>query len=428
MIMSIKQYTKEYLTSVFCKQMQKIIAKHNPKIIAVAGSVGKTSTKMAIATILKEQHSVRYQNGNYNTLLSVPFIFLGINVPSLNSLIGWHKAWRVGQKILKSKYYPQVVVIELGTDHIGELINFKGVLEPDITVVTAVSDEHMEFFGTLDAVAREELSVAEFSKQLVISRDNIDLQYLDKYLPKNTKYITYGFDKSDYQIKVVSHGIDGYKTQIDFNSEKIVTNIKVAARHSLQAACAAVSVANMLGVGIKNIEQGLKKIKPMPGRMQILNGINDSIIIDDTYNSSPLAVKEALNTLYEYKGTQKIAILGMMNELGDTSQVSHEWAGALCDPKKLDLLITLGKDANNYLAPVAAKKGCNVIKVNSPYEAGEILKKEIIHGSVILAKGSQNGVFAEEAIKPILASNADQSKLVRQSKFWLSKKKVQFNK
>jgi UDP-N-acetylmuramoyl-tripeptide--D-alanyl-D-alanine ligase len=184
----------------------------------------------------------------------------------------------------------------------------------------------------------------------------------------------------------------------------------------------------MLGVGIKNIEQGLKKIKPMPGRMQILNGINDSIIIDDTYNSSPIAVKEALNTLYEYKGTQKIAILGMMNELGDTSQVSHEWAGALCDPKKLDLLITLGKDANNYLAPVAAKKGCNVIKVNSPYEAGEILKKEIIHGSVILAKGSQNGVFAEEAIKPILASNADQSKLVRQSKFWLSKKKVQFNK
>jgi UDP-N-acetylmuramoyl-tripeptide--D-alanyl-D-alanine ligase len=160
--------------------------------------------------------------------------------------------------------------------------------------------------------------------------------------------------------------------------------------------------------------------------MQKLTGINNSIIIDDSYNSSPVAAKLALDTLYGLESPQKIAILGNMNELGDYSKQAHEEIGSYCDPKQLELVITIGPDANKYLGPVAVTRGCGVKSFDSPYEAGEFIKPLIKSGAVILVKGSQNKVFAEEAIKLLLANPADEAKLVRQSPQWLKIKQKAF--
>jgi UDP-N-acetylmuramoyl-tripeptide--D-alanyl-D-alanine ligase len=178
----------------------------------------------------------------------------------------------------------------------------------------------------------------------------------------------------------------------------------------------------------EEIDKGLHNIRPVSGRMNRLKGINGSIILDDTYNASPEAMKAALKTLYRVKAPQKIAILGNMNELGSYSQSAHEEIGQSCDPAQLYLVVTIGPDANKFLAPAAKTNGCEVANFDSPYDAGEYVKEQIQEGAIVLAKGSQNKVFAEEAVKQLLADISDSDKLVRQSPEWLKIKRKAFGK
>jgi len=133
-------------------------------------------------------------------------------------------------------------------------------------------------------------------------------------------------------------------------------------------------------------------------------------------------MKAALHTLYRLAAPQKIAVLGNMNELGKYSEAAHHEIGQYCDPKQLDLLVTIGPDANKYLALTAAAKGCKVQQFDDPYSVGEYLKPIVKKGALVLVKGSQNRVFAEETVKLLLANPKDAEKLVRQSAEWLKKK------
>jgi UDP-N-acetylmuramoyl-tripeptide--D-alanyl-D-alanine ligase len=137
-------------------------------------------------------------------------------------------------------------------------------------------------------------------------------------------------------------------------------------------------------------------------------------------------MRAALETLYRVRAPQKIAVLGNMNELGGYSQIEHEKIGNYCDAHEIDLLITIGPDANKYLAPAARAKGCEVKSFKDPYSIAEFLRPLVKEDSVILVKGSQNKVFAEETVKLLLADPADANKLVRQSKQWLKIKQKAF--
>jgi UDP-N-acetylmuramoyl-tripeptide--D-alanyl-D-alanine ligase len=134
----------------------------------------------------------------------------------------------------------------------------------------------------------------------------------------------------------------------------------------------------------------------------------------------------ALDVMYAAKATRRIALLGSMNEMGEYSEQAHREVGEYCDPSKLDLIVTLGKDANQYLADAARAKGCEVKTAATPYEAGELIRNQLKDGALILLKGSQNGVFAEEAVKLLLQDKDDAAKLVRQSPYWMKIKQRQF--
>jgi UDP-N-acetylmuramoyl-tripeptide--D-alanyl-D-alanine ligase len=409
--------------------MQNIIKKHNPKIVAVAGSVGKTTTKIAIANVLSQGFRVQFQDGNYNTPISIPFIFTGQVMPSLYNPFSWAKAWLKGRQVLKKEYPYDIVVIELAIDTPGDMEVFKNLIHPDISVMTAVCEEHMEFFKTLDAVAEEELLLADFSDIFVFNQEDVDKKFLDKYIPTSTATKSYGLNSGQYKV-IPKQTPNRFYIDAETSRGKI-KNIEVnnLVATSLKSISAAIAVADILNMKSSDIIKGIAKIKPVAGRMQILDGIKGLLIIDDTYNSSPLAVEAALDSLYEIKGKpgmQRIAILGSMNELGDYSKDAHERVGSYCDPKKLDLLVTIGGQANKYLASAAAKKGVKVLTCNSPYEAAKIVKRELQDDAALLAKGSQNGVFAEESVKMLLADPSDASKLVRQNSFWQAKKRAQF--
>lgn len=404
-------------------QVRQLRARHAFKVVAVVGSVGKTSTKLAVADLLAASGlRVRHQTGNYNDRVTVPLVFFGLNEPSLFNVFAWFRVLGVTQSEIALPYPYDVVVVELGTDGPGQMAEF-AYIRPDLAVVTAVSAEHMEFLHDLDGVAVEELCVFDFAKQVLVNGDDIAGKYL-----AGREFAEYSLssEQAQYGATTKPEGLDGQRLNVRLPKDSLSADVKYLGQQGAKIALAAAAVADLLGIKKAAIAKGLPELLPFSGRMQVLPGIKDSVLIDDTYNASPLAVRAALDVLYASKATQRIAILGSMNELGEYSHEAHREVGEYCDARKLDVVVTIGHDAKKWLAPAARAAGCTVHAFPSPYEAGDYVSGKLKKGAVVLAKGSEKGVYTEEALKPLLADPTDEAKLVRQSPRWLTRKGQQF--
>lgn len=421
----MKKAARNCIAAILVWQVRRLRSKHDFTVVGVVGSIGKTSTKFALATVLAESKKVRFQSGNYNDLVSVPLVFFGYDLPLLFNPFAW--AWllvKISRQLHKPYPY-DVVIVELGTDGPGQIAEFARYLDLDLAVVTAITPEHMEYFKTLEAVAKEEFSVSAFAKRLIVNTDLCDA----KFIPDDINVVTYGEQIADYQLVEPKFSMAtatfGVKHE---GSVWLRAQMEAVAKSELYSAVAGASVADILAADKTSIKDGIAKIKPVSGRMQRLRGIKSSLILDESYNASPKAMMAALDSLYQMQAPQKIALLGNMNELGHTAKQAHIDVGDYCEPGQLDLVVTLGPEANEYLAPAATARGCQVITCTSPYEAGEVIKQHLSTKAVVLIKGSQNNVYAEEAIKPLLADPGDAKLLVRQSRDWMHKKAKNFGK
>ncbi len=422
---------KTFIRSKLERAVKKYFQKHpEVKLVAVVGSVGKTSTKIAIGTVLNEKFRVRLHEGNHNSELSAPLAILGVEFPDdIRNLGQWMTVFKAVKLRIKQPADVDVIVQELGTDGIGQIPHFGTYLKPDLAVVTSVAPEHMEFFKTMDAVAAEELSAANYSKWALINRDDVPGVYAQDITNPNlntygtTDAAEYRFDSSDYAFE---DGFTGVFVAPEYQ-QAVPTTLQLIGEHSTRAAVAAGAVAAKLGMTPEEVAVGMSKIRAVQGRMNLLRGVNSSIIIDDTYNSSPLAVASALRALYQMNVPQRIAVLGSMNELGDMSEAEHAAVGKLCDPVELAHIITVGEDAEKYLAPVARANGCHVVSFKSAIDAGAYAHKFLERGAALLFKGSQGGIYLEEGVKVVLHSTEDEEQLVRQSPAWLKKKRDFFS-
>ncbi len=422
-----KQFVQKYLEN----QVQAYFKAHpDVKLVAVGGSVGKTSTKTAIATVLSGQFRVRMAEGNLNTHMSVPVSILGIEYPeNIRSIGAWLAVFRAARKRVKQPSDVDVIVQELGTDRIGEMAHFGTYLQPDIGVVTAVAPEHMEYFKTLDTVAEEEMSLANYSKKAILNRDMIDSKYAEDLT--NASMVTYGrTSAAEYRIETEDFSLDyGFRANLiapNFKEPK-ATYVRVVGEHSLLPPTAALAVAGELGMNEDKIAEAVEDIIPVKGRMNVLRGVKDSVLIDDTYNSSPDSAAAALQTLYSFDAPQRIAILGSMNELGELAETAHETLGELCDPGLLAWVVTVGEDAEKYLAPAAKARGCQVKSFSNAIDAGGFVNGVLEEKAVVLAKGSQGGIYLEEALKILLHETHEDHELVRQSAAWQKIKQDFFN-
>lgn len=420
----IQKRLESYVRAYFIKHPEV-------KLIAVTGSVGKTSTKVAIATVLSEHFRVRLHKDNHNTNMSTPLAILGIEYPkNIRNVNEWLAVFRAARQRINDPTDVDVIIQELGSDRIGQVPSFSKYLHPDIGVVTAVSAEHMEFFHTIDTIAAEELSLANYSTQALINKDDIDGKYA-KYIT-NAHINTYGtsasaeyhFISMDYSIKDGHAGLF-YAPEL---TDSIQTNIHVLGEHTLRPVIAAAAVAVKLGMDTPQIVSGLVKFRPLPGRMNILRGVENTTIIDDTYNSSPLAAESSLRELYQLPASERIVVFGDMNELGETSQAEHEALGKLCDPNQLIWVVTVGEQSEKFLAPAAKARGCQVKSFQNALLAGSFVRGVLQEGTAILFKGSQGGIYLEEAVKVVLHSTSDESQLVRQSTEWMIQKNDFFSK
>lgn len=422
---------KKYIQKKLETYVRRYFKKHpEVKLVAVAGSLGKTSTKIAIATVLSGQYRVRLHEGSRGMPLSVPLEVLGIGYPQHDSLFAWWRVLRAARRRIHDPTDVDVIVQELNTNAPGTMAHYGTYLLPDMTVITGVTPERMDVFSTIEAVAQEELAVARFSRLAIINRDDIEGRHAS-YLT-NGNLVTYG----------TSGAAEYHFITEDFNPESghaglliapdseqpIAVTIRATGEHNLRPAIAAAAVGYKLGMNAATIAQGLGRVKPLPGRMNTLRGVKRTILIDDTYSSSPLSAASALQTLYTFQAPQRIAVFGSMNNLGSDSQHEHETLGRMCDPSLLSWVVVIGDEAARHLAPVAKAQGCQVMVCANALEAGAFVHKVLEDSAVILFNGSETGIYCEEALKVILHSIDDESLLVRQAPSWLATKADFFSK
>lgn len=423
---------KKHIQKKLEQYVRKYFLSHpEVKLVAVVGSVGKTTTKTAIATVLSEKLRVRMHDSNHNTHMSVPLAMLGIEYPTnIRSFWQWQRVFKAAKRRIKQPSDVDVIVQELGTDRMGEIAHFGTYLRPAVTVVTAVQPEHMEFFGSIENVAQEELAAVNFSEVGIINRDDIDGRFAN--FITNAAIDTYGTTTAaEYRFETDDvNPIDGYDGKIFAPElvEPLTAHVHVLGEHILRAAMAAVAVSLKLGLNSSEIVNGLAKVRSVKGRMNILKGQESSTLIDDTYNSSPSAALAALQVLYSINAPQRIAVLGDMNELGNTSASEHETLGKFCDPNLLAWVVTVGEQAEKFLAPAARARGCQVKSFKTAIEAGGFTRGILVQDAIVLLKGSQGGIYLEEATKMLLHETHEDHELVRQSAEWRAIKNNHFSK
>lgn len=267
----MKSWLKKVLVKILGSQVRRLRRRNDFKIIGVAGSIGKTSTKLAIAKILQAKYRVRYQEGNYNDLVSVPFVFFGQTVPAVWNILAWLKVLIINEIKVWSHYPFDFVVVELGTDGPGQISQFRDYLSLDVAVLTAITPEHMQFFENIEAVATEEWSISFFSDWVLVNKD------LCLITPENIdhkKIVFYGTEfGSVYKIQKIARAGDNLEFEIYFE-DKSILNIAYSAisEVELYSITAAIILALKFKMASGEVVGALKNIFSFAGRMQRLVG------------------------------------------------------------------------------------------------------------------------------------------------------------
>ncbi len=360
--------------------LQAIASAHRKKfripVIAITGSNGKTTVKDMTAAALSSRYKVLKNEGTKNNHIGLP------------------------QTLLKLNKKHTACVVELGTNHKGEIRRLCGIASPDIAVITNVGPSHLEFLKDLGGVYRAKIEILDSFKNkrgtLILNGDD---KYLGRIREKNFRIVRFGFDGgNDYAAEIL--GVGRNKLSFAVNSKEIFA-INTLGTHNIYNALAAISVARLLKVPYASIERSLAGFKSSDMRLVSENarGID---IINDSYNSNPLSMSAALETLESYPAFSRWVVFGDMLELGDKSEYFHRMAGVLVAKSGADGLLTFGKDSKHTLAEAGAS-GMDRKKLwhcASHADAAGILKRVANKGDVILIKGSR-GMKMEEVIKKL---------------------------
>ena len=405
-----------------------ILKKFKPKIIAITGTVGKTSTKEAILTVLSH-FVVRGNIKSYNNTLGVPLTILGSETGGKNIfkwLVIFIRAFLMIIFPKKLSNYPGILVLELGIDRPGDMDYFLSFIKPDIGIITAVGEApvHVEFFKSRDALGIEKVKiVSALSNGAAII--NCDDPFLDKVAKRlEFSVLTFGFEEgATVRIMEYKTTFDGTFFKIEHAGNVVPFRLPGALGiGQVYASAAATATGIFFKMNLVNISQALLSYKPPPGRMKILPGIKESLVIDDTYNASPMAMQAALETLNEFEASRKIAVLGDMLELGEYTEEAHRQIGKFT-AQFLDYLFVIGLRAK-FISDEAKKNGLEenrIFEFNKGEEAIDKLQKIIQEEDLILVKGSQ-GMRMERIVEGIMAEpNKAKDLLVRQDKAWKNK-------
>lgn len=434
----LKEIFKKIIIYILQIESRLVLWRYKPKIIAITGSVGKTSTKDAVHAVISPLFNVRKSEKSFNSEIGLPLTILGCQ-NAWSSPIKWlENIFKSLWLIVRKQKYPEWLVLEVGVGKTGDMKKTASWLKTDVVIITAIGEtpSHIEFFNSRKHLIEEKSSLIKTLKKqglLILNADDEDVLAMKSKTKSQT--ITYGFtegsdiicsgDSIFYHNDVTPEGVI-FRVEEQGNSLPVVID-GVFGRNHIYASLCALTLVSALKLNIVTAIEALKNYDVPAGRMRLLKGINDTFIIDDTYNSSPLACESALRTLYEVKSkennSRKIAILGDMLELGRHTLEAHKNIGKVAK-ENADILMVVGQRAEAIKdgAIDAGMNKKNIFEFSNSVEAGEFAKTFVTTGDLVLVKGSQ-GVRMERVVEAILLDQENKSKLlVRQDKEWQEKK------
>jgi UDP-N-acetylmuramoyl-tripeptide--D-alanyl-D-alanine ligase len=345
--------------------------KHPIPLTAITGSNGKTTTKEMLAGIMKHSFRVLKSEGNFNNLVGVPLTLLRLSAEH------------------------QIAVLEFGANQPGEIARLSEIADPQVGVITNVSDSHLEFFKTREGVARakgELFRTLKSGSSAVFNAD--DHRVVELAEPYPGKKLSFGI-KSQADVRaenILSRGIRGTEFKLCVPGDSTSLALSIPGRANVYNALAAVAAARIFEVNLATIKKALERLTPCPGRLEIIPLSRGIYLLNDTYNANPKSMEESLSTLVNLsKGGRAIAVLADMLELGEASESFHRQLGRTVAELKVDLLFITGQWAE-AVARGAEEKGMDKesVFIGKDHEGiARQLKGIIRKGDWILIKGSR---------------------------------------
>ena len=350
-------------------------------LLAVTGSVGKTTTKEILAEILATRFRVMKSSGNLNNHLGLPL------------------------QLLKLEAEHDLAVVEMGMNHAGEIRALGNLAHHDLAVVTTVAPVHLEFFASLKEIARAKYEIIETLHPGGVAVLNADDDYVCQF-GRNFKgrVVTFGIRRAaDVSAqKVELHGVQGSTFELVAGSVREPVKFPLVGEHNIYNALAAAAAAMERGVPPSQAARALSKIRPADKRGQIVK-IGGATIINDSYNSNPRALSVMIDTLASMQAQRRILVAGEMLELGPTAEALHRECGRHAAEKKIDLVIGVRGMAKG-LAEAACGAGTQAQFVDTPEQAGEWLAQNLRPGDAVLLKASR-GVKLEHVLDVLQKSS-----------------------
>ncbi|MFA5413039.1 MAG: UDP-N-acetylmuramoyl-tripeptide--D-alanyl-D-alanine ligase [Patescibacteria group bacterium] len=428
---------KKIVQKILYVLARSILKKYKPEVIGITGSMGKTSTKEAIFAVLSSKFRVRQNLKNYNNELGVPLSILGAE-SGRKSILRWLGIFFHGIKLIlfRDAEYPQILVLEMGADHPGDIKYLTELAPCKVGVVTGIGPAHLEFFESIEKIIKEKRVVVSHLRPegfAVLNRD--DEKVFEMREKTRGKVLTYGFN-AEAEVRAGEEGMIGDGVEISGMNFKLsyagaVVPIflpGVLGRQHIYAALAGAAVGITYGMNLVEVAESLKRYIAPKGRMNLIPGIKRTLIIDDTYNASPIPVEAALGVLQSIKlpaeDDKKFAVLGDMLELGSFSEEGHKQVGRAAAASGVDFLVTVGERSRDIVR-AAKEAGMSEDKISNfptPEEAGIFVQGKMKQGDIVLIKGSQ-GMRMEKVVKELMAEPLRAYEfLVRQDASWARKR------
>lgn len=381
--MSLKELNQRgvafIVTSSVIRAMRRLAAFNRDRsgipIIALTGSSGKTTTKDLIASVLSQKYNVLKTQGNLNNIYGVP------------------------QTLIKIEPEHEIAVVEMGTDHVGEIAESIRFVKPQISVITNIGDAHLEKMRSKENILKAKSEILSTLNDKETAILNGDDEILNSIEPRPFKIMRYGLHNHGLNLKAKNthSGADG----VSFDIGEEHYHLRFPGEHNIYNALCAVGIAKMYGLEPEAIQKGLDEFTPSEHRLNIIE--KDGVkIIDDTYNANPDSMRAALKTLNAYgsNGGRKIAVLGDMLELGDMALAGHLDVGREA-ARQADYLIGIGENAQNIIrGAIEVRAGMRGQYFKSNKEAAKFLKNFLKPGDIILFKASR-GMKMEEIVEEL---------------------------
>ena len=371
-----------YIRVSSCTEALKDLAEHyrrslDIKVVGITGSVGKTSTKEMIASVLSEKYNVLKTEGNFNNEIGLPLTVFNIREEH------------------------EVAVLEMGISHFGDMKPLAKIARPDVCVITNIGYAHLENLGTRDGILKEKSSMTDYMNPKGSVIFNGDDDKLKSYTSRDGRTPVYfGLTSScPFHVENIERkGLKGTYAEFVTPTSRFHAHISIPGDHMIYNALAGVAVGYALGMNNDEIARGIEKLVPIAGRINLIEAKHYTII-DDCYNANPASMKSSLDVL-AYADTRKVAILGDMGELGADELARHREVGAYAAFKNTDVLVCIGALSKDMAEAaketvLATEKNMKVFHFDTKEDFYQNMRQILKDNDTILIKASHFMEFPE---------------------------------